>query len=1004
MPRALFVLLLAGVVAGAGAPAVRAQSRTVTGTVTSAEDGATLPGVNVVVAGTTTGTATNAAGVYRLDLPAGADSLVFSFIGFATVREAIAGRPRIDVELQPATDVLGDVVVVGYGEEARARVASSTSQVTALELAAIPVAGVDAALQGRAAGVQVIQNSGTPGTGISVRVRGHSSVDASNQPLYVVDGVPMLSEDFSQLGYGGQGITAVTNLSPSDIETVTILKDAAATAIYGSRGANGVVVITTRRGAAGRPTITYDVYGGSQSRIRSLDLMNAREYVTFMNEAALNDDPEDVMAYGDPDALAADTDWQDAVFQTAPIQSHSLSIRGGDLRTRYYVSASHFDQSGIVIGSGYDRTNLRANLDLTPSDRLFLETSLGLSREDNQRIENDDTIRGVLSNAIASRPTVPIYRPDGEFTGIDDGLDYINGIAVGTLNSGESVTYRALANVRADYTLTRGLHLNARLGADVLSLRENRYRSPRVGGDYAETVGGIAISGSNLVTRYLGEAYLAFDRAFGRHGVSATAGASAEANRSEDNYIRGIGLGDDYFRYVRNATTIEEFDGTLSEHNLLSFFSRATYSFADRYIATASLRTDGSSRFGPAERFGVFPAAALSWRVGQEPFVRRAAGAWLSDLKLRASYGLSGNQEIGNYTWRDRWGSAGYDGVPGLAPVSLENPGLTWETTAQGNLGFDLSLFRDRLSLTTDVYSRRTTSFLFDRPITVTSGFSSVISNLGEIRNAGVEMLLRGQVVRPVAPREFAWETTLNLSHYVNEVVALYEGAPFSTGQADAARVEEGVAVGSFYMLHFEGVDPATGDAIYEDVNGDGDITEADRRVVGSPHPDLYGSFTNALSFRGFDLNVFLLFSVGNEIFNAVRTFADDGGYSDDNMLRLALDRWQQPGDITDVPRASVDGTSGANLISDRFLEDGSFLRVKTVTLGYTLPERVLRSTGGRSLRLYVSAQNLFTFTRYTGLDPEVNYSGSSSNVVLGTDFYTFPQPRTLLLGATLSL
>ncbi len=1004
MPRALLVLLLAGLVAVAGATAVRAQGRTVTGTVTSAEDGATLPGVNVVVAGTTTGTATNATGVYRLDLPARADSLVFSFIGFETVREAIAGRSRIDVVLRPEADLLGDVVVVGYGEEARARVASSMSRVTAEELAAIPVAGLDAAMQGRAAGVQVIQNSGTPGAGITVRVRGHSSVQGSNQPLYVVDGVPILSDDYSQLGYGGQDITAVTNISPSDIETLTILKDAAATAIYGSRGANGVVLITTRRGTAGRPTITYDVYGGSQSRIRSLDLMNAREYVTFMNEAAVNDDPADVMAYGDPDALAADTDWQDAVFRTAPIQNHSLSIRGGDLRTRYYVSASHFDQSGIVIGSVYNRTNVRANLDLTPSDRLFLETSLGLSHEDNQRIENDDTIRGVLSNAIASRPTVPVFRPDGEFTGIDDGLDYINGIAVGTLNSGEAVTYRALASVRANYALLRGLHLNARLAADVLSLRENRYRSARIGGDYAETVGGIAMSGSTLATRYLGEAYLAFERTFGRHGVSATAGASAESDRAEDNYIRGIGFADDYFRYVRNATTVEEFDGTLSESTLLSYFSRATYSFADRYIATVSLRTDGSSRFGPGKRYGVFPGAALSWRVGQEPVVRRATGAWLTDLKLRLSYGLSGSQEIGNYTWRDSWSSANYDGAPGLAPSTLENPFLTWETTAQANLGLDLSLFDDRLSLTTDVYDRRTRDFLYDRPITVTSGFGVVVSNLGEIRNTGVEVLLRGEVVRAATTQDFRWETTLNLSHYTNEVVEINEGGPVTTGQGDAARVEAGAPIGSFYMLHFEGVDPATGDAIYEDVDGDGDITEADKRIVGSPHPDLYGSLTNGFAFRGVDLNVFLLFSVGNEIFNAVRSFADDGGYSNDNRLRSALDRWQQPGDITDVPRASVDGTSGANLISDRFVEDGSFLRVKTVTLGYTLPARVVRTVGGRSLRLYVSAQNLMTFTRYTGLDPEVNYDGSASNIVLGTDFYTFPQPRTILFGATLGL
>lgn len=993
-------LLLAVLAAASASAQVRVR-----GTVTSADDGTTLPGVNVVVVGTATtvGTSTDLDGAYALDVPPAGDSLRFSFVGFAPATVAIGGRAVVDVAL--ATEgALGDVVVVGYGAESRARLASSTSTVTAEEIANVPVAGIDAALQGRAAGVQVIQNSGTPGAGITVRVRGHSSVDASNQPLYVVDGVPMLSEDFSQLGYGGQDITAVTNLSPGDIESVTVLKDAAATAIYGSRGANGVVVITTKRGLSGRPTITYDVYGGTQHVIRRLDLMNAREYVTFMNEAATNDDPADVMAYGDPDALAADTDWQREVFRSAALQNHSLSIRGGDLRTRYYVSAGYFGQGGIVLGSGYDRANVRANLDLTASDRLSIETSLGLSREANQRIENDDTIRGVLSNAIASQPQIPVRREDGSFTGITDGLAYINGIAVGTLNSGESLTYRALANVHADYRLVGGLHLNARLGADVLSLRENRYRSPLVRGDYAETVQGIAISGYDLATRYLAEGFAVYDGTAGPHAVSATAGASAEVNSVEDNYIRGVGLGDDYFRYVRNASVIEEVDGSLSRHNLASAFSRATYTYGGRYIASASLRVDGSSRFGPNDRYGVFPAGALAWRVSQEPAVRRRVGSWLSDLKLRASYGLSGNQEIGNYTWRDRWGSASYGGQPGLAPRSLGNPGLTWEATAQFNAGLDLALFDDRVGLTTDFYTRRTTDFLFDRPITVTSGFGSVISNLGEISNTGVELLLRAEPFRAAAAGGLRWESTLNLSHNVNRIAALYEGAPFSTGQADAARVEEGYPIGSFYMLHFLGVDPATGDAMYEDVDGSGSITEADRRVVGSPHPDLYGSFANALSFHGVDLNVYLLFSVGNQIFNAVRTFADDGGNSDDNMLRRALTRWQNPGDITDEPRASADGSSGANEISDRFLESGTFLRVKTVTLGYTLPTRYVRGVGGRSLRLYASAQNLLTFTGYSGLDPEVNYSGSGSNVVLGTDFYTFPQPRALLLGLTLGL
>ncbi|HLA63771.1 MAG TPA: SusC/RagA family TonB-linked outer membrane protein, partial [Rhodothermales bacterium] len=523
---ALLALLLAGLAVGTAS----AQVRTVTGTVTSADDGTALPGVNVRLGGTTVGTSTDADGEYMLVLPGPGGTLEFSFVGFVTTTVEVGDRRTVDVALALSVEALNDVVVVGYGSEERARLASATSTVEAADIANTPVAGVDAAIQGRAAGVQVIQNSGTPGTGITVRVRGHSSVEASNQPLYVVDGVPMLSDNYSQLGYGGQDITGVTNLSPSDIESVDILKDASATAIYGSRGANGVVLITTRRGRSGRPTITYDAYTGTQNVIRTLDLMNAREYVTYMNEAATNDDSTDVFAYGNPDSLTADTDWQSEVFRSAPIQSHSLSISGGDLRTRYYVSGSYFDQGGIVIGSGYDRASVRANLDLTANSRLNVSSSLGLSRESNLRIENDDTIRGVLSNAIANQPHIPVLNDDGTFTGTDDGLAYINGVAVGTLNSGESLTYRALANVHADYRIAEGFLLNARAGADVLSMRENRYRSPLVGGDYAEQVGGIAISGYDLATRYLAEAFATYNRTFGRHAVSATGGGSMETN------------------------------------------------------------------------------------------------------------------------------------------------------------------------------------------------------------------------------------------------------------------------------------------------------------------------------------------------------------------------------------------------------------------------------------------------------------------------------------------
>ena len=1015
------IALLALLVTLLGSAPVWAQ-HTVSGTVTSATDGAPLPGVNVVLLGTNTGTATDADGDYTLRLPSDDGVLVFSFLGYEEQEVEIEGRSRIDVGMESATKLLDDVVVIGYGEETRRNLPSATVSVEAADLQNLPVAGIDAALQGKASGVQVLQNSGTPGGGISVRIRGHASLDASNQPLYVIDGVPMVSEDASQFGYGGQDLTAVTNLSPSDIESVDVMKDAAASAIYGSRGANGVVMITTKRGRAGRSQITFDSYVGTQRVIKQVDLLGGQEYVAFMNEAALNDDPDDANAFGDPDTMLVDTNWQDEVFRSAPVRSYNLALRGGSERTRYYLSGSYFDQEGIVIGSGYDRANARANLDFDATDRLYLRTSLALSREANQRIENDNTIRGVLTNAIANQPFVPVYNADGTFTGTADGLAYPNGIAIGTLNDAEALTYRAVGNATAEYRVLPSLRLNARLGADVLNVRENQYRSPLIGGDYAESVNGIAQSAYNLVSRYTAEGFATYSTVLaGTHDVTVTGGASAEVNDSEQNYIRAISFGNDYFQYVGDASEIEDWGGGFSENNLVSFFSRGSYIYGGRYILSASIRADGSSRFGREHQFGVFPSAAAAWQVAEEPFLSDYVGQGhvVSDLKLRASYGLTGNQEIGNYSWRDAWSSTTYGGNSALWPAQLENPDLTWETTRQWDLGLDLALFDGRVSLVADYWDKHTSDLLYFRPITVTTGFTGITSNVGEVDNRGFDLLLKTINVRSARRGGFRWETSLNFSRYTNSVAELYADEFIDRGWRSVNRATEGYPLGSFFMLKFTGVDPETGNALFENADGGGTCLAAgtatddedavfcdedDVQFVGSPHPDFTGGLTNTLAFAGFDLNVFVLFAYGNEIFNATRAFADDGGNSLDNKLASVLDRWQQPGDITDTPRASLDGSSGAAAITSRYIEDGSFLRLKTLTLGYTLPEALAVRARARSLRVYVSSQNLLTITDYSGLDPESNMNGSGSNVALGTEFYTFPQPRTFTVGLTLGL
>ncbi|HYW14058.1 MAG TPA: SusC/RagA family TonB-linked outer membrane protein, partial [Longimicrobium sp.] len=843
----------------------------------------------------------------------------------------------------------------------------------------------------------VVQNAGNPGNAPTVRIRGAASISASNQPLYVVDGVPLISEDYSQLGMGGQGISGVTGLSPEDIQSIDVLKDAAATAIYGSRGSNGVVVVTTRRGRSGRPTATFSASAGTQTAARRLDLLDATEYLEFFNESATNDgyDEDYYGVIGVDDRV--NTDWQDEVLRSAPVQNYELGLSGGDERVRYYVAGTWFDQEGIVIGSSYDRAGARANLDLAPTDRLAVALSLGLAREHTYRIENDGSTQGIITNVVGNAPLIAVRREDGEFTGTADGLEYPNSVALGSLNDAQARTWRALGNVEGRYRLLDALTWTSRVGFDVLNLRESQYESPRVGGTYAASNGGVAKSGTTQGARYALDNFATWDGLLGgRHDVALTVGSSVELNRGELNFIRGEKLGNDQLRQVRNAAVIVDADATRFENNLVSFFSRGAYTFDDRFTLGASVRYDGSSRFGENNRWGLFPAVSAAWSLSSERFMQGID--LVDDLKLRASYGITGNQAISNYPFQGLVGSANYGDLPGLAPSNLANPDLKWESTRQLDVGVDLLVLNERVGLTVDYYTKDTRDLLLDRPITSTSGFTSVFANVGSMRNRGWEVALRTLNLVPANDGGLRWTTELNFSANRNEITGLFNDEPFSTGERSINRVAVGEPIGAFYTVRFLGVDPQTGDAIYEDLDESGRIGSADRQVVGSPHPDWTGGMGNTLEFAGFDLRAFLQVSQGAEVFNAMRLFSDAGGWYLDNQFGHVMDRWRQPGDETDVPRASYDGLSGARTISSRFIEDGSYVRLQEVTLGYRLPGRLARLAGMDGARLFVSGHNLHTWTDYRGYSPDVNSNGVS-NAALGTDFYAYPVARTLTVG-----
>ena len=994
---AAMALALAALAGGAGR--AEAQQGTVRGTVTDSSSRRGVPGVRLTVAGATQNAVTNDEGVYVLrGLPSGDVTIRAQRIGFAAMERRVSVAPGAEVvadfELRPVATRLSEIVSLGYGSASRANVSAAISSVTAEDIANTPTAGVDAALQGKMPGVQVMQNAGNPGNGISIRIRGPASVNAGNQPLYVVDGIPIQQDNFTQLGLGGQDITAVTGINPDEIASIDVLKDGASAAIYGSRGSNGVVLITTKRGQAGKPKITFNAYGGQQRTEKTIGLVNAKEYVELYNESSRLDGrapSRDPFVAGVDDT--ASYDWQDAVFRTAPVSDIQLGVSGGGDRSQYYVSGSNFDQKGIVIGSRYQRQAARVNLDFNATTRTYLRTSVALTREDNDRIEGDGSSYGVLTNAIGMQPMRPIYDADGNYAGEDEDLLYSNPVQMAALNPTNLKTLRAMGNIEGRYLFSDRISLTARAGADVLGVDESQWQSPLVDNTYAASNNGVGKSGHQTANKYVLESFATVDPLRTEtQSLSLLGGASVEYNHRELNFIRGEAFPSGFTKlYVRNAGIVTEYDGSASDWNLVSFYSRANYSFANRYLLSGSVRYDGSSRFGADNRYGVFPAISAGWLVSEEGFaegLRRMAS-----LKLRASYGLTGNLPNEDFAARSLARGRPYSGEAGTAADQLGNPNLRWEKTAEFDLGSDLYFFGGRLGLIADFYNRQTSNLLVQRPITAVSGYSTIWDNVGAIRNRGFDFALQTVNFKASDDRGFGWTTDLNVTFNRNEVTELYGGQPIVSGinGRETSIVAVGHPLGSFYMLRFGGVDPADGSAILSDA----------KEIVGDPQPDYFGGFTNNFTLRNFDLRTFLQFSKGNDVFNMMRIFTDDGGCTWDNLSTIVLDRWQKPGDITDVPRMSYNCRSGADAISSRFIEDGSYLRIGEITLGYRLPASWASMARMTNARVYFSGRNLHTFTHYSGYNPDVNSAGSDANIVMGTDYYAYPLARTFSLGVS---
>ena len=814
MKRILLLSLFSFVVAFAAT-----AQRTVSGTVTD-DSGETVPGVNVVLKGTTTGTTTDLDGNYRLSVPEEGGTLVFSFIGLVSQEVEIGSRSSVTVEMSSDVKQLTEVVVVGYGTTLKKELTGAVSSIKNEQIKDLPVVSAQEALQGLSSGVFVTSNSGAPGGGISVRVRGQTSINASNQPLYIVDGVIVSSGNFQVAGYGGQGQNALAGVNVDDIESIEVLKDAASTAIYGARAANGVVLITTKSGKKGKPSVNFDYWTGWSEPTNNYDLLTAQEYVDIKNEAYLNDNPTateplDNSAWGWDGTTS--TNWMDEVFRTARTSSYQLNFSGGTDIFNYYVSGAYRDQEGTLIGSGIKRYNGRFNFIVNPTDKLEIGTKTSVSVEKNNRLQNDNNIYGIYSASILTPPTRPVRDSLGNYV---DALPSFNTNAVRDALTPTylNTTRKIISNFYVNYDIIEGLSFRTDFNYDYTYFTENQFEP-------VETAQGRGTNGYGLYTnvengRYMIEPTLRYNTVLsGDHSLNAIVGASWQETNFTRSFVEGTGYARSSLKYITSAATITDGESYNRIYSFQSVFGRVGYSFKEKYLATATVRRDGSSRFGPSNKYGLFYAVSAGWNFADEDFM--AGVPFISFGKLRASYGITGNDAIGDFQYLGTWsGSANYLDLPANAPSNIANNDLKWEETQNIDFGVDLGLFDDRINLSVGYFRQLTSDLLYNIPIPYTTGFANYTGNLGEMENSGVEIDLSTTVYKNT---DFSFVLSGNISFMQNEVKSIVNDEPVLSGFGSA--IIEGYPINSFYLVNFLGVDPATGQSIFEDHNGDGQIT-----------------------------------------------------------------------------------------------------------------------------------------------------------------------------------
>lgn len=1039
-----------------------AQEKTVSGTVTSASDGQPLPSVVVTVQDDNTiYSVTDLDGKYTLTGVSSDDILVFSMMGFTETKTEVNGRTVIDVILEEETTLLEETIVIGYGTVKKKDLTGSVSSVNSDKLRETIATNVDQMLQGKVSGVQITANSGAPGAASSIRVRGASSINNTNEPLYIVDGIPFSGAGNTIGGFDWAGgtngqnvVNPLSTISPSDIVSIDILKDASATAIYGANGANGVIIITTKRGNAGRVNITYDGYVTAQMITNQLDMMNLSEYAQYQIGLCKDLNLTVSEMYKDPSLLGKGTNWQDEIFRTAWMHSHSVSVTGGTEKVKIAASGGYTDQDGVIIGSGFTRFNARLNVDADVFSWLKAGASLAFTHTD-EIITNNDGSDGVVLQALTMQPSIPVYDFDGNWAGPEtvNGASQYNPVWLALMKTNDYKRNRSMGNFYLSLDPLKGLNIRTEYGFDY-SDNNNRCFIPTY------SFGTLSSDTNQIMQRddhsmyWIWKTYANYNHTWaGKHNFGAMAGFELSSSSWNGNQIIKKNLSTDTIHIVTNDGDFVSNSGWKDGSRMASAFVRINYNYDDRYLVTGTVRADGSSKFGPANKWGYFPSAAVAWRIINENFMSEAKNV-MNEFKFRAGYGMVGNSNINSFLYSAKMTSINTLSGTGYFMSNIANPNLKWEASEQFNVGLDIGFLQGRISLTVDAYLKRSKDLLLQMSVpsylggsTTYNDIATPMVNMGRTSNKGIDLNFTSQnIVKP----KFNWSTNIVFSLNRNNVDALNSDTQTISGAIDwwsgfqtATKIMVGQPIGVFYgyvvdrLFESEedilaspvqvedasnpevnlvnkttGVYP--GDIKFKNLNDDGVIDEEDQTVIGNPNPDFTFGFNNTFMIGNWDINLALTGSVGGDILNFARFRTESMNSIWDNQTTATLDRAQIGSDgklVTGtgysskygyiVPRAATNDPNQNNRMSTRWIEDGSYLRIQTLSVAYRVPSSVLEKTKLATLKVYVNASNLYTFTKYSGYDPEIGAYNQSS-LLQNIDRGRYPTPMAITLGVNI--